>query len=132
MLRCACRAHSPRRGTATNQEFLPFSALLSSGYRESNHPALYHCNLYTRCEGKQGVHNGSNDAESFWQATKIFDDPAANEVYISDGYGNRYMDNEEQSKATAYFGYRRDATRLLRQKRRYIKNEVKCFRSVRH
>src|SRR6202521_109525 len=39
--------------------------------------------------GKHGVHNGSNDIENFWQAPKIFDDPAANEVYISDGYGNR-------------------------------------------
>jgi hypothetical protein len=39
--------------------------------------------------GKHGVHNGSNDPENFWQATKIFDDPTANEVYISDGYGNR-------------------------------------------
>ena len=39
--------------------------------------------------GKHGVHNGSNDVENFWQPTKIFADPAANEVYISDGYGNR-------------------------------------------
>lgn len=39
--------------------------------------------------GKHGVHNGSNDIENFWQPTKIFVDPAANEVYISDGYGNR-------------------------------------------
>jgi len=39
--------------------------------------------------GKHGVHNGSNDIENFWQPTKIFADPAANEVYISDGYGNR-------------------------------------------
>src|SRR5580698_8791800 len=39
--------------------------------------------------GKHGVHNGSNDPENFWQATKIWDDPSANEVYISDGYGNR-------------------------------------------
>lgn len=39
--------------------------------------------------GKHGVHNGSNDPENFWQATKIWDDPTANEVYISDGYGNR-------------------------------------------
>jgi len=28
--------------------------------------------------GKHGVHNGSNDPENFWQATKIFDDPTAN------------------------------------------------------
>ncbi len=39
--------------------------------------------------GKHGVHNGSNDVENFWQPTKIFPDPSANEVYISDGYGNR-------------------------------------------
>ena len=39
--------------------------------------------------GKHGVHNGSNDTQNFWQPTKIFHEPAANEVYISDGYGNR-------------------------------------------
>ena len=39
--------------------------------------------------GTYGVHNGSNDTENFWMPTKIFEDPAANEVYISDGYGNR-------------------------------------------
>lgn len=39
--------------------------------------------------GKHGVHNGSNDPQNFWQATKIFEDTSANEVYISDGYGNR-------------------------------------------
>ncbi|HWE52074.1 MAG TPA: hypothetical protein VG273_19935 [Bryobacteraceae bacterium] len=39
--------------------------------------------------GKHGVHHGSNDPENFWEPTKIFEDPAANEVYISDGYGNR-------------------------------------------
>jgi hypothetical protein len=39
--------------------------------------------------GTYGVHNGSNDTENFWMPTKIFEDPTANEVYISDGYGNR-------------------------------------------
>jgi hypothetical protein len=39
--------------------------------------------------GKHGVHNGSNDTENFWQPTRIFEDVPANEVYISDGYGNR-------------------------------------------
>jgi hypothetical protein len=39
--------------------------------------------------GKHGVHNGSNDTENFWQPTKIWEDAAANEVYIGDGYGNR-------------------------------------------
>ncbi len=39
--------------------------------------------------GKHGVHNGSNDTQNFWKPTKIFEDADANEVYISDGYGNR-------------------------------------------
>lgn len=39
--------------------------------------------------GKHGVRHGSNDLENFWKPTKIFPDPAANEVYISDGYGHR-------------------------------------------
>jgi hypothetical protein len=39
--------------------------------------------------GKHGVHNGSNDVENFWQPTKMYEDVAAGEMYISDGYGNR-------------------------------------------
>ena len=39
--------------------------------------------------GKHGVHNGSNDTENFWQPTRVFEDVSANEVYITDGYGNR-------------------------------------------
>jgi DNA-binding beta-propeller fold protein YncE len=39
--------------------------------------------------GKHGVHNGSNDTENLWQPTKIWEDVAANEVYVGDGYGNR-------------------------------------------
>ena len=39
--------------------------------------------------GKHGVHNGSNDTENFWQPTKIWEDVAANEMYVADGYGNR-------------------------------------------
>jgi DNA-binding beta-propeller fold protein YncE len=39
--------------------------------------------------GKQGTHNGSNDLMNFWRPAKIFEDPAANEIYIADGYGNR-------------------------------------------
>jgi DNA-binding beta-propeller fold protein YncE len=39
--------------------------------------------------GKQGRHNGSNDVGNFWKAAKIYPDPAANEVYVADGYGNR-------------------------------------------
>jgi DNA-binding beta-propeller fold protein YncE len=39
--------------------------------------------------GRQGTHEGSNDLENFWRPAKIFEDPAAGEVYIADGYGNR-------------------------------------------
>lgn len=39
--------------------------------------------------GKQGVRTGSNDLANFWKPSKIYPDPAANEVYVSDGYGNR-------------------------------------------
>jgi DNA-binding beta-propeller fold protein YncE len=39
--------------------------------------------------GKQGTHNGSNDLLNFWRPAKIYPDPAANEIYIADGYGNR-------------------------------------------
>jgi len=39
--------------------------------------------------GKHGVRYGSNDTQNFWKPTKIFHEPKANEVYISDGYGHR-------------------------------------------
>src|SRR5678816_2707404 len=39
--------------------------------------------------GKQGTHNGSNDLLNFWRPAKVVPDPAANEIYIADGYGNR-------------------------------------------
>jgi hypothetical protein len=39
--------------------------------------------------GKAGTHNGSNDTQNLWRAAKIWVDPATNEAYIADGYGNR-------------------------------------------
>jgi len=39
--------------------------------------------------GKHGTHNGSNDTENFWQPTKLWEDVAANEMYVADGYGHR-------------------------------------------
>ena len=39
--------------------------------------------------GRRGIHKGSNDTEHLWRPAKIFIDPAANEAYIADGYGNR-------------------------------------------
>ncbi|MGC4085551.1 MAG: hypothetical protein QM736_26360 [Vicinamibacterales bacterium] len=39
--------------------------------------------------GTHGVHGGSNDTQNFWKPTKNLEDVEANEVYVSDGYGNR-------------------------------------------
>ncbi|HEU4618189.1 MAG TPA: hypothetical protein VFV10_09115 [Gammaproteobacteria bacterium] len=39
--------------------------------------------------GKHGRHGGSNDTANLWRAAKIFEDAAANEIYVADGYGNR-------------------------------------------
>jgi DNA-binding beta-propeller fold protein YncE len=39
--------------------------------------------------GKAGTHNGSNDTQNLWRAAKIWVDPATNEAYVADGYGNR-------------------------------------------
>jgi DNA-binding beta-propeller fold protein YncE len=39
--------------------------------------------------GHSGKNTGSNDPENFGRPAKIFVDPAANEAYISDGYGNK-------------------------------------------
>ncbi len=39
--------------------------------------------------GKPGQNKGSNDPVNFWRVAKISIDAAANEAYISDGYGNK-------------------------------------------
>ncbi|HET7130842.1 MAG TPA: hypothetical protein VFJ95_01285, partial [Gammaproteobacteria bacterium] len=39
--------------------------------------------------GKPGENKGSNDPVNFWRVAKISIDPAANEAFISDGYGNK-------------------------------------------
>jgi len=56
--------------------------------------------------GHHGVHNGSNDIENFWEPTKITEDVAANEVYISDGYGNRrvIVFDEDTGKYKRHWG----------------------------
>ncbi len=38
--------------------------------------------------GRQGQHGGSNDRKNLWRAAKIVVDPATNEAYVADGYGN--------------------------------------------
>lgn len=39
--------------------------------------------------GKAGMNGGSHDRENFWRVAKVFIDPEENEVYVSDGYGNK-------------------------------------------
>jgi DNA-binding beta-propeller fold protein YncE len=39
--------------------------------------------------GRPGQKKGSNDPENFWRPAKVFVEPAANEAYVADGYGNR-------------------------------------------
>ena len=39
--------------------------------------------------GTHGVHNGSNDTANVWKPADGSVDEATNEVYISDGYGNK-------------------------------------------
>ena len=67
--------------------------------------------------GKHGVHNGSNDTQNFWQPTKIFHEPAANEVYIADGYGNRRVivldaDSGEYRRHWGAYGARPDDAKM--------------------
>ncbi len=66
--------------------------------------------------GKQGTHNGSNDLLNFWRPAKIFEDPAANEVYIADGYGNRRVvvldrDTGKYKRHWGAYGNKPDDTR---------------------
>lgn len=67
--------------------------------------------------GKHGVHNGSNDTQNFWQPTKIFHEPSANEVYIADGYGNRRVivldaDSGEYRRHWGAYGARPDDAKM--------------------
>ncbi len=67
--------------------------------------------------GRHGVHNGSNDTQNFWQPTKIFHEPSANEVYISDGYGNRRVivfdaDSGEYRRHWGAYGARPDDAKM--------------------
>ncbi len=39
--------------------------------------------------GKPGTSKGSNDTETFGRVAEVSIDPAANEVYVADGYGNK-------------------------------------------
>jgi len=39
--------------------------------------------------GRHGTHGGSNDTANLWRPAKVFVDPATNEAYVADGYGNR-------------------------------------------
>ena len=67
--------------------------------------------------GKQGQHNGSNDLENLWRPAKIVIDPAANEAFIADGYGNRRVivfdaDTGKYKRHWGAYGARPDDTAI--------------------
>jgi DNA-binding beta-propeller fold protein YncE len=67
--------------------------------------------------GRQGQSKGSHDMENFGRVAKIFVDPAANEAYISDGYGNRRVvvidaDTGKFKRYWGAYGNKPDDTRL--------------------
>jgi DNA-binding beta-propeller fold protein YncE len=67
--------------------------------------------------GKPGRSKGSNDAENFGRAAKIFVDPKTNEAYIADGYGNRRVvvidaDSGRFKRYWGAYGHRPDDTSL--------------------
>jgi DNA-binding beta-propeller fold protein YncE len=67
--------------------------------------------------GKPGANAGSNDPVNFWRVAKISIDPAANEAYIADGYGNKRVvvidvNTGERKRYWGAYGNRPDDTDL--------------------
>jgi hypothetical protein len=67
--------------------------------------------------GMHGVHNGSNDTANLWKPTEGSVDQSANEVYISDGYGNRRVivydaDTGKYKRHWGAYGSKPDDTNL--------------------
>ena len=63
--------------------------------------------------GRSGMSKGSNDTENLKQPTTMTVDPAANEVYVADGYGNRRVivfdaDTGEYKRHWGAYGNRPD------------------------
>ncbi len=69
--------------------------------------------------GRQGASTGSNDPANFHQVAKLFVDPLENEVYVSDGYGNKRVvvidaETGEFKRYWGAYGNRPDDTDLGR------------------
>ena len=67
--------------------------------------------------GKPGMSKGSNDTENFNRVAKIFVDKATNEVYLSDGYGNKRVivldgDTGKYKRHWGAYGNKPDDTNL--------------------
>jgi hypothetical protein len=67
--------------------------------------------------GKPNMNQGSNDPVNFWRVAEISIDPAANEAYIADGYGNKRVvvidaDTGERKRYWGAYGNRPDDTDL--------------------
>jgi len=71
--------------------------------------------------GHQGKSGGSNDVENLKGAAKIFVDPATNEAYVADGYGNKRVivfdaDTGRYKRHWGAYGNKPDDTDLGRYK----------------
>ena len=69
--------------------------------------------------GHQGKSGGSNDVENLKGAAKIFVDPATNEAYVADGYGNKRVivfdaDTGQYKRHWGAYGNKPDDTDLGR------------------
>jgi hypothetical protein len=67
--------------------------------------------------GHFGKNGGSNDPENFGRVAKIWVDPATNEAYIADGYGNKRVavidaDNGKMKRYWGAYGNKPDDTNL--------------------
>lgn len=86
--------------------------------------------------GKPNANGGSNDTENFGRVAKISLDPAANEAYVADGYGNKRvavldMDTGEVKRYWGAYGNRPDDTDLgpydpAAEPARQFRNPVHC------
>jgi DNA-binding beta-propeller fold protein YncE len=86
------------RGAAVPGQAPPEEQAGTARGRAPGGPPLYHDSMIMKFTqdgkflmkiGTAGQSHGSNDIENLGLPAKIFVDPKANEVYVSDGYGNK-------------------------------------------
>jgi lactonase family protein with 7-bladed beta-propeller len=108
------------RGPAAEDE----QAGAGRGRGAAGGPPLYHDSMIMKFTqdgkflmkiGTAGQSHGSNDTENLGLPAKIFVDPKANEVYVSDGYGNKRVivfdaDTGKYKRHWGAYGHKPDDT----------------------